>query len=344
MSICIYGKNRISIVWVLVAALFLVMLWINPVYADAEVNVPIRVSMTGNSLPTELFTVQLRENDTGATKNGEVELSAEKKSEEVIINLGNLAEGVYSYEIKLIAGSNPDITYSDKVYRYYVIVKSDGSVEQKAVNKADENDKPERIEFINNYRKSSSDEVIGDPPVRIKKDISGKKPPAADKFIFVMVPEDPNYPLPDVATQGSGVARDGYVEVYLNGIGEVEIGNITFREEGVYRYFVHEKDTAIDGYNYDDARFTVVYNVSRDQDGALSCARTILRDEKEVVTDCNFDNIYDPNPVTRTIRRGVKTGDPAIMWPLTALCVACMVIIALILDRRNREEAERGRK
>ena len=328
----------------LMTALVLAALCALPALAGTRVTVPVKVSFSGESLPAETFTVSMKEVNGSREATASADLSAGERSAEVLLDLGELEEDTYIFELTQLAGSNPDITYSADRYTYYVKVNGDGSVEQRAVNTQDEQDKPQQVEFVNNYRKTSADEVIGDPPVRIRKEVSGRKPPNVDRFVFVMLPEKPEYPLPDVVSQGSGAIVNGVAEVYLDGEGEVEIGNITFTEEGVYRYFVREKDTAIDGYDYDDARFTVVYNVSRDQDGELVCERTITKPGENLLSECVFDNIYDPNPVTRQLLRAVKTGDPTVMWPFTILLVAGLFFIAFLISKRDRRREQREKE
>lgn len=330
---------RISCVMtVLIMALCLVLPSSEKAFADTKVTIPVRVSFQGNGLPSENFTVMINRQghpDSEAI-TGSLTLSAGMKTGEIRLDLGQLEEGIYIYELREMKGTNPGITYSDIVYDYYVTVAPDGTVDQKAVNRDDPLDKPDQVEFTNSYRQEGPDEVVGDPPVRVKKDISLAKPPKSERFVFIMRPEYPGYPLPDVTSAGSGEIKNGFAEVYLDGEGEIEIGNITFTEVGTYRYFVSEKDTAIEGYNYDGARFTVTYEVSRDQYGRLTCNRTITRNGKEAVDECAFDNIYHPNPVIRKLDRAVKTGDPSVMWPLTALCISLIGITAVVIDRRNR--------
>lgn len=344
------GKSRIM---AMIAALILALVFVMPnteiTYASAHVTVPVKVSFSGEGMPEETFTVQMQNEEDGEIVTSEVTLSAGKKDDSITMDLGDLSAGLHRYELREVKGNNPDITYSNRVYTYYVYVHDDGTVDQRAVNKEDETDKPDMAWFANSYRGSGPDgpdmpeTVIGDPPVRIKKAISLKKPEKPDRFVFVMKPEKPEYPLPDVKAAKSGVIKDGVAEVYLNGEGEIEIGNITFTAEGTYRYFVSEKDLAIEGYDYDDARFTVTYVVARDQDGKLTCERTITKKGSGVVHECDFDNIYHPNPMVRKLSRAVKTGDPFVMWPVTGMCVSVIAIIAVAIDRRNRREARRGR-
>ena len=338
-------KNCIVVMMtVLIAALVFVMPYSGSVFADADVKVSVKVSFTGSGMPSETFRIQMTNEDSGKTAEAGVTLSAGKKNDVITLDPGDLPAGIHKYELRQLAGTNPDITYSDKVYEYYIQVNEDGTVRQKAVNKEDPSDKPDMAWFANSYRKSSSgDEVIGDPPVRIRKDISLEKPKKPDRFVFIMKPENPEYPLPDVKAAGSGEIKNGVAEVYLNGEGEIEIGNITFNKEGTYRYFVSEKDTAVEGYNYDDARYTVIYVVARDQDGKLTCERTITGKSGGMVDECAFDNIYHPNPVVRKVTRAVKTGDPTVMWPITVMCVSAIAIIALVIDRRNRRETKHGK-
>ena len=357
--------NRIvAIAAVLITALVFVMPQSGIAFAETEVKVPVKVSFSGTGLPEETFRVELISEATGDILEEAVTLSAGKTSAEISFDLGSLAEGnTYTYELREVKGTNKEITYDGKVYMYYVSIDHEGVVEQRAISKEDPDDKPEIVEFINIYRKvdpvdpvdpddpddpidpddpDDPDAVIGDPPVRIRKNISLNEPPGADRFVFIMRPEKPDYPLPDVAAAGSGVIKDGVAEIYLTGEGEIEIGNITFTREGTYRYFVSEKDTAIEGYNYDDARFTVTYEVSRDQDGKLTCERTITKKNSGQVDECAFDNIYHPSKVIRKLNRGVKTGDPAVMWPVTAMIVTLILMIAIAVDRRNRREYEAG--
>ena len=320
-------------------ALGILMLLPGSSYGGSQVTISCKVSFEGNDLPEETFTVEMTDEDTGAVYSSRTRLSSGKKTDIIELKPGELSAGEHFYQIKLARGDNSDITYSDKVYRCFVVVDAYGNFATKVVNRDDPEDKPEHIEFVSSYLKSD-EEVIGDPPVRIRKDVSGKKPDKVERFVFIMRPEDPSYPLPDVKAQGSGVIKDGVAEVYLDGEGEVEIGNITFNKEGVYRYFVSEKDTAVEGYDYDDARFTVTYVVSRGGDGKLTCERTITKKGSGVVTDVDFDNIHHPSKTVRKVIRAVKTGDPGIMWPLTMLIAASMILAALLIDRRMRRDAE----
>ena len=134
---------------------------------------------------------------------------------------------------------------------------------------------------------------------------------------------------------------DGPVEVTVRGDGEVEIGYITFTAEGEYSYKITEKDTKIEGYLYDDAVYDVRYTVTRNfTTGKLECEREVFKNHTEPVTSdsCEFDNLYKGSPADR-IKRGVKTGDPAVMLPLTMLVIACILALTIIVDRRRREDS-----
>lgn len=306
-------------------------------YAAGPVSVPVKVSYEGQSLPTETFTVEISGDSLDTPIKKSVDLSQQKKSEQINFDLGDLSLGIYEYRIRQIKGNIAGITYDTREYDYYVMVNNDGSIEQRAVNRDDPSDKPDMISFVNSYN-SSKDKVLGDPPVKIKKLITGKKPKEVSDFIFVLKAEgntaglDKN-PMPE----GYG---DGPVEVTVTGDGEVEIGYMTFHKEGEYRYRVTEKDTRIEGYDYDDAVFDVTYTVTRNHSsGKLECERQVVKNRTEIVTGeyCEFDNMYEGNPAQK-FKRAVKTGDPFVMFPLTLSMVACIVVVALLMSRRKKDE------
>ncbi|GEM_PF-6538658 len=331
------------------AALIIVLGFVLPatqiVNAASPVKIPAKVSFGGNSLPTETFTVELSEGSLQAAETKSVTLSNGTKSGTVEFSLSGLDIGIYEYTLKQRTGSTPDVEYDQKEYTYYVMVNKDGTVEQRAINKADTSDKPSSVEFVNKYNASSEDEATGDPPVKIRKSISGDKPPKKDEFTFVMTPNgntaglDEN-PLP--AGYGSGP-----VEVVVRGEGEVEIGNITFKKEGVYKYKVTEKDEKVEGYYYDDAVFDVTYTVTRNAaTGKLECDREIIKNNSEAVSgSCVFNNIHESDGISTItkITQAVKTGDPGVMIPLTAFCLAIIALVTLIAVRRYEKEVGRGK-
>ena len=308
-----------------------------PAYAADSITVPVKISYEGKNVPTETFTVELSEGNLDEPVVKNAKLSMSDRIADLSFDIGELPLGIYEYKLKEIKGSTEDLSYDTREYTYYIMVNNDGTVEQKAVNKDDPKDKPDEVEFVNSYRSSKPDEVIGDPPVKIKKTISGKTPEEASEFVFVMA-ADGNTAGLDVNPMPEGYG-DGPVEVTVLGDGEVEIGCIIFKAEGEYRYKVREKDTKIEGYSYDDAVFDIKYSVTRNMTtGKLECTREIYKNHTDVVTSgsCDFDNLYKGSPADR-IKRSIETGDPYVMLPLTMILIVCIMILTVIIDRRRRE-------
>ena len=335
---CKDTRRLLTILTVLITVLGLVVPAGLRVNAETDITIPVKVSFSGSNLPSETFTLELSGDSLELPLEESIDLSNGRKTGNIVFNLGKLPVGIYEYTLKEIKGGHADITYDQTEYSYYVMVNADGSVEQRAVNKADESDKPNPVEFKNSYRSSGKDKVIGDPPVKIRKVITGKTSEEASEFLFIM--EDAgntagleSNPLPDGCD-------DGIAEVSITGEGEVEIGDIAFTKEGMYRYEVSEKNTKIKGYNYDDAVFDVTYTVTQDQSGKLVCEREILKNKKQRVKICEFENYY--GGISSVIRRAVETGDPAFMVPLTALCTFVVALIAFLMTAGKRRRDRRG--
>ena len=188
-----------------------------------------------------------------------------------------------------------------------------------------------------------------DPPV--KKVVEGN-PATSETFTFVMTADNAAYPMPE----GS---KDGVKEITITGTGESEFGILAFTETGHYSYTVVERKGSAEGYTYDEAIYTVSYEIT-DQDGQLVSARTIKKDGV-VVTDFSaftFTNTYkaddpgkpdDPtkpdNPSKPSNPNTPKTGDDSNLglWETTAgvsLGLIALLGIALIVTRRKGKEEE----
>lgn len=333
------GTNRILVI----LAAFLVLLAVaattaQPARAAEGISVPVKVSYEGKNLPSETFTVEMSGGNLEAPLTKSAELSMSTRNAELSFDIGELPLGIHEFTIKEIQGSIEDLSYDSREYSYFIMVNDDGSIEQRAVNKEDTTDKPDTVAFVNTYKSSDPDEVLGDPPIKIRKVITGQVPEKASEFRFIMSDAGntaglDNNPMPEGY-------EDGVVEVSITGEGEVEIGNIRFTEEGVYSYSISEKDTKVEGYTYDDAVYDVTYTVVRNAStGRLECERKVYKNKTDPITSgyCEFDNIYKAGSMD-IIKRGVKTGDPTVMLPLTMLVIACILAITVIADRRRRED------
>lgn len=298
-----------------------------------SVQIPVKLTFDGSSLPEETFRIELAGESLEEPQIRTVTLSAGKKSGQTAFDL-MLKEGVYSFGIRELRGDSYHITYSDKEYSFYVSVHSDGRIQTSIIEK-DSEDKPSEIIFDNSYLYKGDTEISTDPPIYIVKKISGSAPSEESEFVFEMTAEKPDHPLP--------AGKDAWpVEIRIKGEGRTETGRITFTEPGIYRYYVKEKDGGIDGYNYDPVVFTVTHTVTQDQKGKFALKTEIVSSYGDPVSECCFDNYYAKSKAAKTlnrIKRGVNTGDPAVMWPLTAVfCVSVIAISLMAAGRRKRNK------
>ena len=143
----------------------------------------------------------------------------------------------------------------------------------------------------------------GDPPV--KKEITGDEPAKAETFTFMLTavsfePDDDsakdltgNMPMPDGA--------DGQKMTMDVKAGETkEFGKFDLVVTGVYTYTITEVKGDAEGYSYSDETHTIVYTVTKDEDGSLNCVKTVdgneIEPEKETdeenVSKFTFTNVY----------------------------------------------------
>lgn len=199
--------------------------------------------------------------------------------------------GQYDYEIKLDSSVKYSKAYKcdDEVYTVSVYVKrvddelkTEVIIENKAGNKVDS------IDFEHSYSPLAT-ELSSNP--KVKKTVSGK-PSADSTFIFRLIAEDENYPMPKDSV-------DGVKAVTIAGEGETEFGAWSYTEEGTYVYVVSEVNAGEAGYKYDDVVYTIT-DVVTDEDGQLVLERTITDGQKKEVESYDFINVYDPNTPTPT--------------------------------------------
>lgn len=277
-----------------------------PTPADKAI-LKVDVTFSGVDAPSEDFVVALTPLDGAPAPAEGLEQVCPLSSHttagrlEFTFDLSAPHEGTYRYTVEEKQGSTKGVSYSTDTYTiefetYYV--NGAWYATPFRVVKSGSSEKPDSILFANTYDQSKR-QVIGDPPVRIEKSISGDKPVEDADFVFVMEPERADYPLP-IPASSAVVIRDGkaYVTVHGKGIAE-EIGDIVFTEPGEYNYTVRERDDRIPGYSYDDAVFTVSYSVF-ERAGQLECTRTVFKTGSIYTTGDKplvFNNNYsDPGP------------------------------------------------
>ncbi len=108
--------------------------------------------------------------------------------------------------------------------------------------------------------------VKADPPILVKV-VEGTGTPVR-QFRFVLQAHD-GAPLPEGAP--------GSVKRYtLDGSGELELGWFTFTRPGTFVYTVYETPGGESGWSYDDARYTLTFEVVV-REGVLEVQRTLTR-------------------------------------------------------------------
>lgn len=191
--------------------------------------------------------------------------------------------GVYTYQLAPSASNENGYTYDDTVYTIRVYAKNNGnggiSTYITAQRGDDETDKTDAISYSHKFTALIT---ADDPPV--EKVITGDKPAEAKEFSFTMTPDDTSYPLPAYTK----------VTVSTDDHGEAEFGSIVFIKPGTYSYTVREDAGDLDGFEYDDTVYKIVYTVD-DYDGALRYVKTLTKDGENVSADgakFTFTNEY----------------------------------------------------
>jgi pilin isopeptide linkage protein len=87
----------------------------------------------------------------------------------------------------------------------------------------------------------------------------------------------------------------GAKTIYITGSGRGEFGTWNYYEAGTYYYTVYEINTKIDGYTYDEARYTITDMVSEDH-GKLALYRVVHNSTNRQVASLIFNNYYDDGP------------------------------------------------
>ncbi len=146
-----------------------------------------------------------------------------------------------------------------------------------------------------------------DPPI-IQKTVEGENMPET-QFRFLMRAQN-EAPMPDGSDNGTKI-------ITLNGMGEAELGTISYTGPGVYTYTITELNDGEKGWSYDESVYVLTVTVTL-ENGALKAEKTLEKDggAAEAVL---FTNRYDakqaePNTVliqgVKTREQGNNTEDP----------------------------------
>ena len=168
-------------------------------------------------------------------------------------------DGEYNYEVWEAAGKSEDYEYDGSVYTVKMIVKDGVLLRDQIQIKRDGVPIPNHdavISFENHYLKG-----IDESHPKVHKIIKGD-PNRDDPFVFRLkvTPGHEDYPMP-------AGARNGIIEITINGEGEDSFGTIAFEKPGKYIYTIEEdRSQPISGYKYDDTIYTVIFDVTKESD------------------------------------------------------------------------------
>ncbi len=132
--------------------------------------------------------------------------------------------------------------------------------------------------------------VTHDPPVL--KTITGDTPETKDKFTFTLTAVSNTA---GVETMPMPEGSDGKVKTATIEAGvKYEFGDISFSVPGSYVYEIREKDTKLEGYEYDTSVYTLTYEVKKSPDKTKAdMTLTVTKDgEKVDLSVYTFENVY----------------------------------------------------
>lgn len=248
--------------------------------------------------------------------------------------------GVFEYDVTCTSVGDERLAVDNSSYHIYVSIFNDDTAPDKlVVDKivVQDNDnpdyKPDEIAYEHSYQGSPFSVTVDNPPV--VKVVSGNTPSEDATWHFRMKADDASNPMP------SG-SKDGAKTVQIKGEGQVEIGEMTFTEEGTYTYTLTELNDGVANYEYDGSVYKLTFEVV-DNDGNLVVTRTITKDGKAFEDNaCTFTNKYSgKNDIPRKIIKRLlpKTGDQN--WGLVqlsgALLVAGGVAIGMGIANKRRQ-------
>ncbi len=198
-------------------------------------------------------------------------------------NRATMEGATYTYYLAEIAGTNPNITYSEQVYEVKVTVRDNGDGTISATPVITGLAAGSAATFTNTYTPSASDFVT----------LSGKKVIStenrvlnANEFEFVIEGEA-GAPMPAVTT----------VKNAANG--SFSFGPIEFNAVGQYTYRIYENGAdKIGGFDYDTSEYSITVNVVDNGNATLTASVTSLERDGADAEDIIFENEYDPTDAT----------------------------------------------
>ena len=252
-------------------------------YLNGATNLKVNKNFTGRDnnewLQNDTFTFTLAPGNSetqNAVNNQIVKLPAEttlamtrdNASNAFFGNITFTQPGTYVFTVTESTGASDNgITYDTTPRTITVVVtdQNDGTmkVEVDAAHS-------EALEFNNTY-KPSDGTLIGTENLKVTKALTGRDWTADDAFTFT-VTADPSDETTVKAVEEQKVILPGSLEVTEANKDSAAFGNITFKEEGIYKFIISEvepEDDPIAGVDYDKTQHAITVNVEDNDQGAL---------------------------------------------------------------------------
>lgn len=198
---------------------------------------------------------------------------------------------------------------------------------------------------INHFSWNGSDK--GDEPVidgnrysmTVKKQFSSEAPSEAEQFSFVLKAADSKTPMPDGKSGGS-------YSFTINGADSVALPEIEYSSAGKYTYTVSEVDTALAGYTYDAAVYTVAVTV--ENSGGVKIADveiTMSKNGKDYgdLSEIAFTNAYTPTDKTGELPK-MSDNTPIEMYIAVLIIAAAGFVGCCVYLFLNRNNSRYGKK
>ena len=217
----------------------------------------------------------------------------------------DLGPGPYVYEVRELAGSNPNCTYDSSVFEVSMSIEN-GSVTV-TLKKNGTAWSEQAMRFYNDYPTEGWNEP------QVLKVITGKAPNPEETYTFELIRISPNAPMPEGSV-------NGVKTITITGSRVSSFGPVTFTDDGEYQYRVHEVPGSTPGVKYDDLDYIAVITV---KDGLVTkklyketiSDSTLIDYAKEPYFEHDvykFTNAYpvDYPIVEPAVRKVIRDGEP----------------------------------
>lgn len=278
-------KNYIGAFLVMLFALLLNISAFAATKYEADVQIPVKVTLEGKKAHDEDMTITMTPLD-GAPEFDQRSITVNAKKGETVETkfTKTFTEPVsYKYRIEQTVGATDAYVYDNTVYTAVVFVENDdnGGLKASVVQVYKDEDKSTKqgaAEFVNIYAPADTD-----PPInKVVINDAGTAPDDV-KFHFSMRADDKTYPMPEGSVDG--------VKTIETGTGSYEFGIMEYEKAGTYTYSVTEDKDGVANFTYDDTAYTVTVVVEK-IDGRLQATRTITQGSDKL-DSMTFTNHYN---------------------------------------------------